>query len=207
MEANTLTVQKRDELKKTVTKRLRKEGQIPAVVYGHKEPISISVNEREFNKKFHSVSENTIITLILDDKEIADVLVKDYQEDITREQILHLDFFEVERGKKLKTKVPIHVEGSSVGVKLGGVLEQLLNEMNVECLPKDIPSNIILNVDSLNIGDAIHVSEITAIDGVKFLEADEQIVVHVVHTKSAEETVSDEEGGEEAAEDSEAGGE
>ena len=207
MEANTLTVKRRDELKKTVTKRLRKEGQIPAVVYGHKEPISISVNEREFNKKFHSVSENTIITLIEDGKEIADVLVKDYQEDITREQILHLDFFEVEKGKKLKTKVPIHVEGSSVGVKLGGVLEQLLHEMNVECLPKDIPSKIVINVDALDIGDAIHVSDVAEVKGVKFLEVDEQIVVHVVHTKAAEEPAGEEAAEESAAEESEESGE
>ena len=203
MEANTLTVQRRVELKKTVTKRLRKEGQIPAVVYGHKEPISISVNEREFNKKFHSVSENTIITLIEDGKEIADVLVKDYQEDITREQIMHLDFYEVEKGKKLKARIPVAVEGSSAGVKLGGVLEQLLLEINVECLPKDIPAKIAVNVESLDIGDAIHISDIEAIEGVKFLESDDQIVVHVVHTRAAEEPSGEEEGEEEAASEEE----
>ncbi len=205
MEANTLTVKRRDELKKTVTKRLRKEGQIPAVVYGHKEPISISVNEREFNKKFHSVSENTIITLIEDGKEIADVLVKDYQEDITREQITHLDFFEVERGKKLKAKIPVAIEGSSAGVKLGGVLEQMIHEMNVECLPKDIPAKIIVNVDALNIGDSIHVSDIEDIEGVKFLESEDQIVVHVVHTRAIEAEVTEEEAEEEVEAEAESG--
>ena len=209
MEANTLTVQSRKDLKKTVTKRLRKEGQIPAVVYGHKEPISISVNAREFDKKFHSVSENTIITLIEDGKDIADVLVKDYQEDITKEQIMHLDFFEVERGKKLKTKVPVNVEGSSVGVKMGGVLEQLLHEVNVECLPKDIPAKITVNVDALNIGDSIHVNDLEAVDGVKFLESEDQIVVHVVHTRAAEEPAGEEgeEDASEAAEETEESGE
>ena len=202
MEANTLTVKSRKELKKTVTKRLRKEGQIPAVVYGHKEPISISVNEREFNKKFHSVSENTIITLIEDGKEIADVLVKDYQEDITKEQILHLDFYEVERGKILKTKVPVAIEGTSEGVKLGGVLEQMMHEVNVECLPKDIPAKIIVNIDKLGIGDAIHISEIETVNGVKFLEADDQIVVHVIHTRAAEETEESEAEETEEAEES-----
>ncbi len=202
MEANTLTVKSRKELKKTVTKRLRKEGQIPAVVYGHKEPISISVNEREFNKKFHSVSENTIITLIEDGKEIADVLVKDYQEDITKEQILHLDFYEVERGKILKTKVPVAIEGTSEGVKLGGVLEQMMHEVNVECLPKDIPAKIVVNIDKLGIGDAIHISEIETVNGVKFLEADDQIVVHVIHTRAAEESEESEAEETEEAEES-----
>lgn len=196
MEANTLTVKSRKELKKTVTRRLRKEGQIPAVVYGHNEPISISVNEREFNKKFHSVSENTIITLVEDGKQIADVLVKDYQEDITREQITHLDFFEVEKGKKLKTRVPVVIEGSSVGVKLGGVLEQLLTEVNVECLPKNIPAKLVVNIDKLDIGDSIHLNEVEVFEGVKFLDELDQIVVHVVHTR-AEEVTEEEESTEE----------
>ena len=196
MEANTLTVKSRKELKKTVTRRLRKEGQIPAVVYGHNEPISISVNEREFNKKFHSVSENTIITLVEDGKQIADVLVKDYQEDITREQITHLDFFEVEKGKKLKTRVPVVIEGSSVGVKLGGVLEQLLTEVNVECLPKNIPAKIVVNIEKLDIGDSIHLNEVEVFEGVKFLDELDQIVVHVVHTR-AEEVTEEEESTEE----------
>ncbi len=200
MEANTLTVKSRKELKKTVTRRLRKEGQIPAVVYGHNEPISISVNEREFNKKFHSVSENTIITLVEDGKQIADVLVKDYQEDITREQITHLDFFEVEKGKKLKTRVPVVIEGSSVGVKLGGVLEQLLTEVNVECLPKNIPAKLVVNIDKLDIGDSIHLNEVEVFEGVKFLDELDQIVVHVVHTRAEEVTEEEEETDEVAAE-------
>lgn len=202
MEANTLTVKSRKELKKTVTRRLRKEGQIPAVVYGHNEPISISVNEREFNKKFHSVSENTIITLVEDGKQIADVLVKDYQEDITREQITHLDFFEVEKGKKLKTRVPVVIEGSSVGVKLGGVLEQLLTEVNVECLPKNIPAKIVVNIEKLDIGDSIHLNEVEVFEGVKFLDELDQIVVHVVHTR-AEEVTEEEESTEEVGAETE----
>ena len=196
MEANTLTVKRRKDLKKTVTKRLRKEGQIPAVVYGHKEPISISVNGREFDKKFHKVSENAIITLVEDGIDIADVLLKDYQEDITKEQITHLDFFEVERGKKLKTKIPVVVEGSSAGVKMGGTLEQMLTELSVECLPKDIPESIVVNVDKLNIGDAIHVSDLVKLEGVKIFDADDQIIVHVIHSRAVEV--------EEAAEDEEA---
>jgi large subunit ribosomal protein L25 len=193
MEANTLAVKSRKDLKKTVTKRLRKEGQIPAVVYGHKEPISISIDGREFEKKFHKVSENTIITLIEDGNDIADVLLKDYQEDITREQITHLDFYEVERGKKLKTKIPVTTEGSSIGVKTGGILAQMLHELNVECLPKDIPATIVVNVEALNIGDSIHLGDLPAIEGVKFLESEDQIVVHVVHTKAAEEVEEAEE--------------
>ena len=118
---------------------------------------------------------------------------------------MHLDFYEVERGKKLKARIPISAEGSSVGVKLGGVLEQLLNEMNVECLPKDIPAKITVNVENLDIGDAIHVSDIEPVEGVKFLESDDQIVVHVVHTRAAEEPYGEEEG--EAADESVESGE
>ncbi len=201
MEANTLAVKSRKELKKTVTRRLRNEGQIPAVVYGHNEPISISVSEREFEKKFHSISENTIITLIEDGKEIADVLVKDYQEDITREKITHLDFFEVERGKKLKTKIPVVIEGSCVGVKVGGLLEQLTHELEVECLPKDIPHSIVVDVTSLNLGETIHLRDIVPAEGVKFLAADDQVIVHVVHAKEVSEDAATSEEAEETAEE------
>lgn len=185
MEGNTLAVITRTELKKTANKNLRKQGNIPAVVYGHGSPKHIVISEREFEKKFHKVSENTIITLIENNKEIANVLLKDYQEDLTTQRIAHIDFFEVEKDRKLKTKVPVHVTGNSIGVKAGGIMEQLAHDVEVECLPGDIPEKIIVNIDKLDIGQSIHLKDLEKISGVKFLGVEESVIVHVVHAKAA----------------------
>ena len=184
MEGNTLAVETRTELKKTANKNLRKQGIIPAVVYGHGNPKHFAVTEREFEKKYHKMSENTIITLIEKDKNVCDVLIKDYQEDLRTQKIIHIDFFEVESGKKLKTHVPVVITGTSPGVKAGGILEQLAHELEVECLPKDIPQKITLSVDKLEIGHSLHLSDISKINGVKFLGAEDAVIVHVVHAKA-----------------------
>ncbi len=187
MKGNNLAVEARTELKKTANKNLRKQGNIPAVVYGNGSPKHIIVSEREFEKKFHKVSENTIITLIENSKEICDVLLKDYQEDIRTQRITHIDFFEVARDKKLKTRVPVVVTGNSIGVKAGGIMEQLVHDLEVECLPKDIPEKIILSIDNLDIGNSIHLKDIAPIKGVKFLGQDDSVIVHVIHVKAVVE--------------------
>ncbi len=194
MEANTLAVVTRSELRKTVNKNLRKNGNIPAVVYGHGQPKHIAVSEREFEKKFHRVSENTIITLIEENKELCDVLIKDYQEDLMTQRIKHIDFYEVEKGKKLKTNVPVVVKGNSVGVKAGGLMEQLMHDIEVECIPSDIPEKIVVNIDNLDIGQSIHIKDLAKIDGVKFMGQEDSVVVHVIHAKVvvAEEPVAEE---------------
>lgn len=202
METNTLNITLRTELKKRPSAKLRQEGMIPAVVYGSKEPMSIAVNEREFEKKFHRISENVIITLMLDGSEKCDVLIKDYQDDIITGKIRHLDFFEVEKNKTLKANIPVRLEGAPVGVKAGGVLEQFVHTIEVECLPRDIPGEIVINVDDLDINQAIYVKDIPELKGVKFLIPDDSIVAHVVHVKELVVEVPAEETEEAAAEES-----
>jgi len=196
MDKRTLSVVKRTSVGKNAVKTLRKEGFIPAVMYGHSENVLFSVNEREFGKKFKVISENKIIDLKVG-KDVFHVLIKDFQEDVLKGDVVHLDFYEVEKGKKLHTTIPVHFEGNSVGVKLGGNIENLLHELSVECLPKDIPEAVVVNVEPLNIGDSIHVGDLAAIKGVKFLANSEQVVTHVVKPGVAaivedEEAVSEE---------------
>ncbi len=193
MEVNTLEVKTRTALKKSASKQARKEGNIPAVVYGHGSPRHIVVSEREFEKKFHTVSENTIISLIEAEKKICDVLIKDYQEDLRTESIKHIDFFEVESGKLLKTRVPVVVTGNSIGVKAGGLMEQLVHDIDVECLPVNIPEKIIINIDALDIGKSIHLKDIDKIANVKFTGLEDTVIVHVVHAKAVVEEVPEEE--------------
>ncbi len=192
MEQNTLVGYERNSFKKGPTGRLRKEGKIPAVIYGHNKPVHISVSATEFDSKFHVVSENTLITINVDSKEY-EVLVKDSQENMMKGQITHLDFFEVERGKVLKTRIPVILTGTSVGVKEGGLLEQRLHEIDIECFPKDIPLNITIDITELQLGASIHVSDLEVSDAVKILNFMEQSVVSVTTVKAEEEPEVDEE--------------
>jgi len=185
MEQKTLSVVERKEFKKGPAKQLRSEGKIPAVVYGHTEPLHISVDAREFSRKFKVVSENTIINLELGDKHL-EVLVKDIQEDIVTDTVKHIDFYEIEKGKTLKTHIPIHLEGSPVGVKEGGLLEHKLGELEVECLPKDLPELIVVDVTDLAMGHSIHVSDLAISEGVKVLNTETQTVVVITAPKGTE---------------------
>jgi large subunit ribosomal protein L25 len=193
MEHKTLSVELRKEFGKGPSRRFRSEGKIPAVIYGVKENISITVSDREFSKKFKTISENTIITLDFG-KDHRDVLIKDYQDNIITSSIEHVDFMEIEQGKLLRTHVPIILTGTAPGVKEGGILVQKINEVEVECLPKDIPSNITVNLDGLLLGHSIHVSDMPEIKGVTLLIGAEEAIVVVSHPKEvAAETSEDEE--------------
>lgn len=193
MDNKTLSAEIRTDLKKSGAKKVRNSGRIPAVIYGHNEPVVISVDEKEFTKKFEKISENTIITINVGKKSYS-VLVKSFQDNILTSQIGHIDFFEIEKGKTLKTNVPIHIEGSAKGAREGGLLEVRLHELEVECLPKDIPEMITIDVTALEAGDAIHVGDLEIPKGVKVLNILEQTVVSVTLIKEeVEETETDEE--------------
>ena len=195
MDNKTISAELRTELGKSASRKIRKEGRIPAVVYGHSEPMHISLDEKEFTKKLENLSESTIIELNVG-KNSYSVLIKDFQDDILNSRIEHVDFFEIERGKSLKTNVPVHIDGTAQGVREGGVLEVRLHDLEVECLPKDIPAVINVDVTELNSGEAIHVADIAAPEGVKFLNMPEQTVVSVTLVKASVETAEGEEEGE-----------
>jgi len=195
MEQKTLTGENRKEFKKRTASRLRRSGKIPAVIYGHSGDHPIAVDEHEFSTKFHRVSENTIINLTVE-KDQYDVLVKDYQEDILTGKITHIDFYEIERGKALRTHVPVRLEGVSPGVREGGILDHHLHELEIECLPKDLPDTVVIDISNLEIGDSVHVGDLDPPKGVQYLNADEYVIVSVSHRKAEvleEEEVEEEE--------------
>ncbi|OQY36950.1 MAG: hypothetical protein B6229_09125 [Spirochaetaceae bacterium 4572_7] len=195
MEKRTLSVVKRTSVGKNALKSVRREGLIPAVMYGHSDNMLFSINEREFSKKFTVISENTIIDL-KDGKDVYHVLIKSFDENVMKGQILHIDFYEVEKGTKLTTMVPIRFEGDPVGVKLGGSLNHLVHEISVECLPKDIPTEIIVNIESLNVGQSVTIGDLSEIEGVKILMTEDQVITHVVKAGAeevAEEVATEEE--------------
>jgi len=151
------------------------------------------VDEKDFHKAFSEISESTIITLKVDTAE-RDVLIKDYDEDIRTGRIMHIDFYEIERGKKLRTHVGIELTGSPKGVREGGILEHSLYELEIECLPKDIPEHIVVEIGDLETGHSLHVSDIAIPEGVRVLNSPEQTVVAVAMPRAIEEEAVEEEG-------------
>ncbi|HUI70343.1 MAG TPA: 50S ribosomal protein L25 [Spirochaetia bacterium] len=186
MEAKKLNVESRQGGGKSAAGRLRREGKIPAVIYGHTAPTPITVDAREFRNAFKRITENTIVELHMPGG-VHEVLVKDYQRDNLTGQIVHVDFYEFEKGKALRTRVPIRLTGNPVGVKEGGILETQLRELDVECLPKDLPEEIVLDITELALDRALHVRDLVLPTGVRVLLAADQVVCLVAHRKAEEE--------------------
>ncbi|MAG13757.1 MAG: 50S ribosomal protein L25 [Spirochaetales bacterium] len=182
MEQKTLNATIRTELKKNASGRLRRAGKIPAVMYGHSGSSPVAVDALEFQRKFKRISENTIINLQVDDKGF-DVLVKDYEEDILSGKIMHIDFYEIEQGKILRANIPVRLQGTATGMREGGILEQLMHDIEVECLPQDIPETVVVDIKELDVGSALHVFDIEPPDNVKFLASDDQVIAIITTAK------------------------
>lgn len=160
MEQRIINAKERTELGKSAAVKLRKAGRIPAVMYDrHGKSVSLDVEEREFMKLFKTVTESTILKIHVGDKD-HEVFIKEFQHNIVDDKIKHVDFYEVERGKVLRTKVKIRLEGSPEGVRHGGVLESGITELEVECLPKDLPPRIVVDVSNLDVNQSLHVRDI-----------------------------------------------
>ena len=186
-------------------KKLRREGLLPGVVYGPvvDGTVSVSVNDRDFNKFFMAHGHSTIFNLKWDGGD-QPVLVREVQRDPVRQDILHIDFFAPNMNVALRQNVSVSLSGA-VDVT-GGMLQQALTEIEVEALPSDLPSEITVDVSGLEeIGKSIHVSDIPAIDKVEFITDAETVIASIVaEAVQEEEPVEGEEGeaveGEEAAE-------
>jgi len=179
MEKHVLDIQIREKTGKTAARRIRRSGSIPAVLYGHKGNKVLSVEEKAFKKIFEEIGEHSIVTLNIAGKEQTDVIVKDFQQDPISRKILHIDFLEFERGKLLKTEIPVKVTGTSAGVKKGGILEVFLRDIEVECLPRDIPDSIVIDVSELEVGDSLHVRDLQIDEKLKILSNPEQVVIAI----------------------------
>lgn len=209
MEQRVLEAQPRESRKKGPAGRLRRAGRIPAVIYGHTEPKAVSVDAKEFYNLFRHISESTIITIKTDGEDV-EVLIKDYDEDLRHNKINHIDFYAIQAGVALRTHLSIHLEGSAKGVREGGVLEQQLHDIEIECLPKDIPEHALtVDVSNLEVGDSVHVSDISVPPGVTFLTGSDHVVALVAATREevVEEEAVEEVEGEEGEIEGEAEGE
>lgn len=177
----TLTASLRNDTGKGAARKLRAAGRVPAVAYGHGvEGRSLSVNAHELELLLNAINpENTIIDLRVDGAKPAQALIRQVQRHPSRQVILHVDLFQVRAGEKLHVEVPVRVNGTPKGVlEQQGVLQEVLRELTVECLPKDIPAAIEIDVAGLGLGDAIHVSDIT-VPNASILNDPELVICHV----------------------------
>jgi large subunit ribosomal protein L25 len=188
MEQKTLTAIERKRLGKGESGRLRRQGKIPGIIYGHAQPKPIAVDEHEFNTKFHHISESTLIKLNVGALD-HEVLIRDFQEDAISGRVTHIDFYEVEKGKILRTNVGVYLQGAAVGVREGGLLETFVHEVEVECLPKDLPERIEVEVSELALGHSIHVRDMPVPEGVRILNSPDQVVCTIVHKRLEEKPV------------------
>ncbi len=189
--------------RKTINKRsrnsLRNEGRVPGVLYGSRmEPIPIDVTRLEINPLVFTAKTN-LISLKLDGHEEYECVIKDVQFDPVSDEVLHFDLIGLTRGEKIQLEVPIKLLGNAVGVKEGGLLQESMHKLSIECLPKDIPQLLELEVTELNIGDSIHVSDLN-FENITILNPENTIVVSVVLPK-VEIEVEEVEEGEELAEE------
>lgn len=181
--AKVIIAEKREQLNKGTTNRLRREGRIPAVVYGHDAPVHVHLSAHEFSKSFKRISESELLTLQVGSAKHT-VLIKDYQKNVLRNEVIHLDFFAVSKDHTLRTKVPVHLGEVNVAVRAaGGMVELSLHEIEVECLPGVLPESITVDASKLTSGHAIHVRDLVAPKGVKFITNPDAVVVHLAHIK------------------------
>jgi len=157
-----LQVETRSETGKSAMRRIRAAGMIPGNVYGHgEEPVAVQADELQFRALISKISvENTLIDLKVGDSRPKPVLIREIQRHPYRPRIFHVDFFEITAGEKIKVGVPVRLEGTPVGVRNGGILQVIRYELEVECLPGDIPSLFEVEISEMDIGDSLHVGDL-----------------------------------------------
>jgi large subunit ribosomal protein L25 len=163
---------------KGAARTLRRQGQVPAVIYGHgREPLSLSLNARDLDKLLsHIQAESTVIEVSVGGA-TAKTLIREIQRHPIKRQILHVDFQALVAGEKVTVSIPIVLNGIPEGVRLeGGVLDQTLREIEIEVDPSEIPDHVELDVTNMVIGDSLHVSDIKVPSGVKVLDDPETSV-------------------------------
>ena len=186
----TVEADPREDFGKNASRRLRHAGRIPGVVYGGGgSAIPVVVDPRKISEVLQTeAGHNAIFTLEIKGKAPARVMLRDWQVDPIAGRLLHVDMVRVALDARLKVKVPIQVTGEAKGVKTqGGIFEFLLREVEIECMPDDIPDHFVVDVTELLIGRTLRVSELPANEKIKVLTEANRAVAHVVALKVEEE--------------------
>ncbi len=191
MEKISLNANIRGEGGKGVARTLRRNGRIPAVLYGKGKSTSISLDPSRVRKLIMlGHAESTLIDLRLEgavDKSERIAILRDYQTDPLTGELLHADFFEVSMDEKIKVTVPIELTGKTpAGVVEGGLLQLVIREVEIECLPLMIPDNLLADASALKIGESLHIRDISISEGVRFVSDPDQVVLTIAAPVSQE---------------------
>jgi large subunit ribosomal protein L25 len=194
---------------KSATRKLRSEEAMPAVLYGLKDNLNLTVNPKELNKLLIARGRNALIELKIDGDADRSVVLKEFQSHPLRTGWIHADFLEVDVTKKIRVKVPILLVGTSPGEKQGGLVNQIIRNLEVESIPSNIPEKIEIQMDNIELNEVIHVSDLVIGEGVEIINDPSEAVVTVHVEKVKEEKSEGEEGAEgetaDAAEPTDAG--
>ncbi len=205
-----LSAQPRSVSGKGSARQLRLAGFLPAVVYGHGDDTkSLTLNAHELERLLSRIrAATTVIDLQVEGDEPRQVLIREVQRHPLRLHPMHVDFFHIRADEKVKVQIPVHLEGEPAGVDMGGILQQTLHELEVECLPNEIPPAFVVDVSALDIGDSIHIGDIDA--GSVVILDDDDLTICTIVQPSVEEAPEEEEEdveGEEGATDGDEDGE
>ena len=204
----SFAVEARETRGKGAARELRRQGKVPAVVYGGgREATAIQIDSAGFERLIETshAGVNTLIDLEGSDAGGKTVIAKELQREAVRGKLIHVDFYEVDLTTKIEVSVPIHLVGTPAGVVLGGVLDQQMREVTLMCLPNAIPDEVEADVSGMELGDSLHVHELSVADGIDMATEGELTVATVLIPRGLRDSANaGEEGGEEAAE---AGGE
>jgi len=198
MEEMVITAEIRKEKGKSAIRKIRKQGYIPAILYGKDtSTVMLTIFEREWKRLSKNLKKTSILKMQLKKNgqiEDLSVMVKAIQKEVYKDNILHIDFLHISMERKVEVEVPIHLTGQAKGIVNNGVVEQHLRTIVVECLPVRIPEKIDVDVTELDIGDSIHISDLSrAYPELKFLEHPEVAVVTVIPPETGEEAKVEEE--------------
>ena len=198
----TLAADTRNTRGKNEARRLRRAGRLPAVVYGGTpvESRAVEVDPKALLRILHSESGiNTLVDLQVDDRASGQVLIKDIQHDPITDHLLHVDFYRLAMDKAITVTVPVTLSGEAVGVKQqGGLLDFVTREIQVECMPADIPEHIDIDVHELMIGDGVRVRDVAEGRSWTAVSDSETLLVHVTAAKTGSDDETEAEGEEEA---------
>jgi large subunit ribosomal protein L25 len=199
-----LLVQNRSILGSAEARRLRRQGLIPGVLYGREAPVAISIPERDLRAALTTRGGlNAVLDVTVESGNVHSSVLKEYQQDLVRGYITHVDLQEVRLDQPIHATVPLTLHGEAAGVKEGGILSQVTNELNVEALPMEVPEHLEVDVSEMHIGDSLRLTALVPPEGVKLLDDPEGTVLATVTLPMREEEpeVEPEEGAEgEAAE-------
>jgi large subunit ribosomal protein L25 len=186
MEKTTLKAIERKDFSKSSARKIRNEGRVPGVFYSkHEPPIHFDVADKAINPLVFT-SKTHLVSLEIEGHEGYECIIKDIQFDPVTDKVIHFDLLGLTKGEKIILEVPVQLVGTPIGVKEGGIIQHVLHKLKVECLPRNIPEHIVVDVSQLKLGDSIHIGDLQ-IEEVEFIDPKESLIVQVTHPKIKEE--------------------